>query len=383
MFHTTLTAEQRIERAHVALMNHPSTLAFSGVIMVGKTSISEEGMTAATNGVDVVYGRAFVSSLSEPALTGLVLHENLHKCYQHIWLWQDLYKDNAEYANMACDYVINAEIKALEAQYPDFIQLPACGLYSPKYAGMDSKQVFDLLKQDNVQPQSGIDSHDWEDAEQLDEAEKEQIKAELDNAIRQGAMLAGKLGGDVPQAFDALMEAKVNWKEQLAQYVTEVCTGKDDSTWRRPNRRWLAQDVYMPSQVTESLGRVVIGIDTSGSVDQTVITRFLSEVMGICEAVQPETIDLLYWDTAVAAHEFYEGNGYQRLAQSTKPKGGGGTDAACVPRYLKTNGLTPVVTIMLTDGYMDSWGKWDHPVVWCLVDNKRTVPPCGSVVRVG
>ena len=55
-----LTAEQKIERAHMRIMQDPSLCLYSGVIMIGDVKISDKVPTACTNGRDVIYGRAFI-----------------------------------------------------------------------------------------------------------------------------------------------------------------------------------------------------------------------------------------------------------------------------------------------------------------------------------
>ena len=52
-----ITQETRLKKAHIALMKHPETALFSGVILMGR-SIVEDGIpTAYTNGRDKKYGR--------------------------------------------------------------------------------------------------------------------------------------------------------------------------------------------------------------------------------------------------------------------------------------------------------------------------------------
>ena len=378
MFIENLTAEQRIQRAHVSVMNHPATVAFSGLIMVGRVSVVDADITAITNGVDVQYGRDFVKGLSEQELAGLILHENLHKAYQHFWLWGDLKTENSSLANQAADYVINLEIKDLEKQYPEFIKLGESWLYSESFRGMDTKQVFDELKKN---PQSGnpMDEHDWESAQELPDDTRRQI----DMAIRQGVVAAAKTGGSASRELMSMVEPKVDWREQLMEFAVSLCAGAGESTWRKPSRRWLSHDMYMPSQVSTRVGRVVVGVDTSGSIDTKMLTDSLAEVVGVCSAVTPELVDLLYWDSQVAGHEIYTEDNYAALTQSTKPAGGGGTSAACVSEYVKNNGITPLFAIMLTDGYNSPhWGEWPFPVIWCILGDNEVVPPVGAVIRV-
>lgn len=381
-----LTAEDRLTKAHISLMQNKLTVAYSGILMVGKSTVDNNVPTACTNGRDKIYGRAFVDSLTDQELRGIVLHESKHCMYQHLFTWRKLYEEDAQLANQACDFVINLEIEDLDKS-KQFIKLPDGALVDEKYRGLDSGEVFKLLKQDREDGGSGagkpMDKHDWDGAEALDPAEKEALGKEIESAVRTGALLAGKQGGTVDRSFEAVMQSKVDWKEQLREFVSAVCAGKGDSTWAKPNRRWLQQDMYLPSQVSESIGSICIAVDTSGSISGSDIAKALSELVAICDTCTPERVDLLYWDTAVAAHEVYFEDGYDGLVSSTKPAGGGGTTIQCVPDYIHDKGLKPQCVVVITDGYCSGWGEaWESPVLWVLVGNKYDIPTHGVTLRV-
>jgi len=382
-----LSVEDRICKAHISLMQDKRTLAYSGILMVGKTIVDDYCPTAATNGRDVIYGTDFVKSLTDQELRGLILHENKHKMYMHLILWRKLYEEDEELANRACDFVINLEIKDLD-KYEQFIKLPNDGYIDEKYRGLDSGEVFKLLKEDKKNGKGygkgqPLDEHQWKGAKQMDETEKKTLVKEIDAAIRTGALLASKQGGDVDRSFEEMMQSKVDWKEQLREFVSTVCIGKGSSTWAKPNRRWLQQDMYIPSQVSESIGSICVGIDTSGSISSQDITKALMELVALCDTCTPERVDLLYWDTEVAAHETYFEGDYDGLVRSTKPKGGGGTAVQCVPDYIKDKGLKPQCVIVITDGYCSGWGTdWGVPVLWVLVENKYDTPTHGVTIRV-
>ena len=56
-----LTAEQRVQRAHVWLMGRPEYCLYSGIIMLGKTEVVDDVPTACTDGRNTQYGRKFVA----------------------------------------------------------------------------------------------------------------------------------------------------------------------------------------------------------------------------------------------------------------------------------------------------------------------------------
>ena len=382
-----LTAEQRIERCHIELMKHPHFVAYSGILMIGECKVEDNLPTACTNGRDVRYGRKFVDSLNDTDLRGVILHEAKHKMYRHLLTWKHLNKQDPQRANMACDYVINLELVDEGSRTGGFVSLPKGGLINEKFRGLNSAEVFNLLP---PQPKCkgvsegdvGFDEHDWEGAESLNDAEKTELAKEIDQAIRQGAILAGKVGGNVDRSFTDLMSAKVDWKEALREFVSSVSQGKDDSTWRKPNRRWLQHDIYMPSTISESMGRVVVAIDTSGSIYGEVLNRFISEVASVMQNMNPEQVDLLYWDCEVAGHEVYGLNDADRMTSSTKPKGGGGTSPKCITQYMRKHKIDPVCAIILTDGYVgNDWGgQWNCPTLWTITSDIKS--PIGQTIKI-
>jgi len=376
-----LTAEQRIQRAHVWLMNEPRYCLYSGIFMLGKTSVDDAVPTAATNGRDVMYGRKFVEGLTDQEIRALVLHENLHKAFRHLTTWKNLYKQNAQKANMACDYVINLMIYDSDPSGRD-VKLPEGGCLNEKYRKMNARQVFDALPDDGGdEGSSGFDEHDWDGASELSEEAQETLAKEIDQALRQGMILAGKMKGEVDRSVTELLTPKVDWREALREFVTSFCNDKDVSTWRKPNRRWVDQNVYLPSLVGESVGPLVVAVDTSGSIDGPVLNEFLTEVVSICSTVVPECIDLLYWDTQVARHEKYEPGSFSSIMQSTKPRGGGGTNVCSVFEYVKGKSMKPEAVVVLTDGYTPWPESVDVPVLFAI--NTDKVAPVGKTVRVG
>jgi predicted metal-dependent peptidase len=382
-----LIAEQRLSKAVVDIMGSPKYVALAGVLMIGNRSVDDKVPTACTNGRDEKYGRAFIETLSDAELRFLVLHECYHKLYKHLTTWRHLYDENARFANVACDYVIN--IKLTDDNADGFAAMPKVGLLDAEYRGMDSAQVYNLLKQGGDDGDGGgggsgtdLDDHDWEGAQDMTPEEGKQLARDLDEAIRQGALAAGKLGSGGDRMFEDLLKTKIDWREVLREFISTTCTGSDYSTWRRPNRRFVSSGYYMPSGVSERVGELVIAADMSGSMTSA-LPRLFAEIKGICDQVKPDVVRLLYWDTEVCADEKYVGAEVENLVNSTKPKGGGGTTVECVTEYMTQHGVKPQAVVVLTDGYLGGkWGTWPCPVLWCIVGNKNAVPNVGKYVHV-
>ena len=376
-----LTVEQRLSKALVAIMGSPKYTALAGVLMIGEKTVNDIP-TACTNGRDEMYGREFVEGLTDAELRGLVLHENYHKLYQHMSTWKHLWEIDPNTANQAMDYVIN--IKIMDDNADGFAVIPKGGLIDAQYRDMDTAQVFNLLRQSNDNnDDDGMDEHDWKGAQDLSDEEKGALARDIDEAIRQGALAAGKMGGTDSRDLEALLKPQVDWREVLREFISTTCAGNDYSTWARPNRRLMSQGVYMPSGISQSVGELVVAIDTSGSINKRTLTAFLSEVKSICDTVHPEQVRLLYWGHEVVGDESYKTDELDGLITSTKPMGGGGTDVNCVTQYMTAKGINPQACIVLTDGYLcGNWGEWSCPVLWTVIDNKSAVPTAGTAIHI-
>lgn len=388
--------ERKLQKAKISLMRDPKFALLQGIMMVGKTYVDDKIPTACTDGRDERYGREFVKNLKDQELNFVMAHEAGHKMYRHLTTWRRLYDENKHLANVACDYVINLMLKDLDPQGRT-IQMPMwkdgpkkgqpMGFIDEKFRGLNAKQVFDILKQEQKdkcdgegegdgEGGDGFDDHDWGSAKQMSETDKRELERDIDQAIRQGLMahkkIAGQGAGGLGRELEELMQPKVDWREVLREFVKATCRNKDKSSWRRVNRRMLSGGVYMPSMIGERLGRIVIAVDTSGSIGIRELSDFLSEVKGIAEELAPEQIDLIYWDCAVAAHEEYRDGDMANIVSTTKPKGGGGTAPSCVSQYLKDKRIEPECVVVLTDGYVGGdWGSdWPAEVLWCIVNGE-------------
>jgi len=415
-----LTAEQRIAKAYVDITSHERYMALSGVLSIGTKTVSDTVPTACTNGRDELYGRAFVDSLTDAELRFLMLHECYHKMYRHLITWKHLNEKNPTLANASCDYNINGKLVD-ENKDDGFAQMPRdedgeiMGLFDEQYRNadgswMDTAAIFSALDNGDVadQPQGGdgipqdsndgedtdepqggggtpqgFDEHDWEGADKLSADEIKQLEREVDEAIRQGSTIAGKLGNNGNRNLAELMQPQVDWREVLREFIQTTCTGNDYSTWKRPNRRYIGADVYLPSGISEKIDELVIAVDTSGSIDDRDVATFLSEVQSICTTVKPDKVRLLYWGHRVVGDESYDTHELDTLVESTRVKGGGGTDVNCVTDHMQAHNIKPQATVVLTDGHLwGDWGTWDCPVLWCVLDNKSATPDNGKVAHI-
>jgi len=399
-----ITEEQRIKKGHIMLMKHPETALWSGILMMGTTEVVDDPkVTAYTNGIDKRYGRTFLQMIcpTQEEVNGLILHENLHIGLRQMIHNLDLFRENVKKANKAADFVVNDMIMEISKKYPTLVQLPKGGCYDPKYHNMNMREVYKLLEEceggkggkgeegegGGDSPSGGgggeysFDEHDFETA--ITQEEAKEMDARIDRAIREGALLAGRLGVDLPRQITDMLAPVVDWKEVLRDFVTASCKGKDEYTWRKFNRRVISNDIYLPTVENETIGEVVVAIDTSGSIGQAELNVFASELVSICDAVSPDAVRVLWWDTKVHGEQLFTDN-YDQIGSMLKPLGGGGTKVSCVSEYINKKKINAECVLVFTDGYLENDVKWDisAPTLWLVTHNKDWTPPSGKLVHV-
>jgi len=274
---TNLTAEQRIQKATIAIMNHPEYVAMAGVLMIGTKTVRDDIPTARTNGRDEYYGRAFVESMNDAELRLLMIHEAKHKMRKHLTLYKYLHDRDAQLANVACDYLINGQIVRAHKQdgFATMTGPLASGCYDDKYDdSWTEERIFEELAtaaraaatarfrvRGKVSPSMTTTGTVLPSCLRK---EQQALAKQIDEALREGALAAGKMGAKVGLDIAELLKPQVDWRDVLREFVTTTCAGHDYGTWAKPNRRFLGAGVYMPSPISEQVEELVIAIDTSG-----------------------------------------------------------------------------------------------------------------------
>ena len=420
--------EIRVKKAHIALMKHPETALYSGVMLMGKSEVVDDGCpTAYTDGVNKVYGRKFLETVdTEPKVRGLILHENLHVALKQLPRGKDMFEENRKLANIAADLVVNNIIEDIKGTVNGsserIVALPDGAVYDPMFQNWSMREVYNYLKknckggkkgrggeggqkgndpadagsQDNdddgdtvtingkTYDLSDADEHDLDNLKDLTHGEIKEINDAIDKALREGGMLAGRMGAKMPRSISDLLEPKVDWHDEMRDFVTSSIKGKDEFTWRKLNKRQLVNDILCPSVENETIGELVVSIDTSGSIGGEQITEFATELVSICELCSPDKVRVLWWDTDVHGEQVFVGN-YQDIAKLLKPVGGGGTHVSCVSEYINKERINAECVIVFTDGYVESDITWNinSPTLWMVTENKGFEPPVGKKVKFG
>lgn len=390
-----MTLNQRIQAANIDCMRHPQYALLSGVICMGKSEVSKTIPTAATNGRDKKYGEAFIQPLNRKQLRYLVLHENFHVALKHCILYKKETKAMPRLANIAQDYVVNALIEELDPNFT-FVERPSPTLLiDRKYFGWSFPQVLnDLIKQGRKEPDKdgNGDGYDFDEPIDVhedpvfDDAEDEQQHSKnVDDANRQGEMLARKLAGKGKGGRDIFGTAKertTNYVEAMQDWLVSVCSGDENSRFCPPNKRMLASGYIMPSHFNETVGELILAPDTSGSMSPYYRLIF-GEIARMLSQVRPEAVRILWWDNEVCGDQVFKPADYEQVATLLKPQGGGGTTPQAVVDYILHHKINAKAIVWLTDGYLGcDTPNTPMPSLWGVVENETFVPTHGKLVRI-
>ena len=420
------TQETRIKRGHITLMKHRATALWGGVFLLGKTEVEDGDFTASTDGVNKRYCRQFVADIKKDSkIRGLIMHENLHVGLKQLPRGLSMFKEHHKLANMAADFVVNAIIFDIKDKLSNgelLVELPDEALHDEMFNNWSMRAVYDYLKKNEVEEEdsntpdgvggnsapsdgdgdgdgqpsgkrtsvtvngkkydtSKHDEHDYKGLEKLSPEELKKVNDGVEKAIREGGILAGRLGSNIPRAVTEMLEPKIDWRDVLRDFVQASTKGNEELTWRKLNKRQLSNDVYLPSYETDTMGEVIIAIDTSGSIGETELNEFATELASVCAMCTPEKVRVLWWDTRVHGEQVFLPN-YEGIGKLLKPLGGGGTIASCVAEYIITNKVKSEAVIMFTDGYLEQEVIWDiaMPTLWMVTSNRGFTPPVGKVV---
>lgn len=352
--------------------------------------------TAATDGVHIYIAQKFWDTLDVPQAAFLIGHELLHIVLRHPERMQffsqngfdgkrfypSIYNDAADYVDN--DMLVDAKCGTM----------PSGGLHDHSVGTADDTvdDVYRKLIKDNP-PKKGRPSNGGTGADSIpppgkfdqvlnphQEAPSEaRVKREVEKAIS-----AAKAQGNAPKAlvrvFERIVEPQVDWRFLLRQ-AFHTARGRNRTTWRRLNRRYLPQKLLLPGRDGTVLGTVVCAFDTSGSVGANETEAYLGEVHSILEETQPKELWAVPCDARV-----YEPKKLTRSVElldfaKTGLKGGGGTDFRPVFDWVLEKAIKPEVMIFCTDMY-GAFPEYQpgYPVIWVSTGGDKA--PFGQVIKL-
>ncbi len=195
------------------------------------------------------------------------------------------------------------------------------------------------------------------------------------------AMHSAEGHGDIPlgllRLYHTRIRPKLDWQSLLQRFV-EYCFDGDYS-WSMPNRRYISQDIYLPSRLEPRIPTLALAVDASGSIDTDMLAVFCTELENILESYDT-TLFVMYHDTVVQKHDQY--------TRADRPlrlmvHGSGGTSYKDVPAYLEKEGVHPACLLWFTDFECADYPQEpDYPVLWIASKKMEHLPPFGQCIHM-
>jgi len=406
---------QRVTRARIRLALRQPFLA-SALMQLPVVAVPWASWcpTMATDGWRIYYNTRWVAALDDAALRGVLAHELLHVIFSHA---QRRDGRDSQRWNHACDLAIN--LLLLEQGF----RLPQGGLMDRDYIGLSAEQIYDRLPATVDAPISAVDlttaqgvavgsgpdderldgsgvlvsaGQDLKDPDDpwtlvlrqpdsLDDAQIRDVVARMRNdALSQ---LQGRAAAWFRTECDAVDAAEVDWQGLLRTWLYDRLHS-DWSLWP-PSRKHLHRGLVLPSVGTPSPGRLVLAVDTSGSMSDAQIAQIYGEIRALRETF-PCGLTVLQADARVHSVQEYGEMDGSEVPPRVQITGRGGTDFRPVFDWLEEQGHAADATrspvVFATDGY----GTFPAappacPVIWLRTPRglQESLFPFGVVVSQG
>ncbi len=406
-----ISSQDKIGQAKARLMmDHPYFGTIASSLEIEKSDTIEafvsDGKTLQLNNdyFDDAQVEDLEFALANGAMHTVLKHEN-RAGDRNAWIWQ-----------LATDYTINAML------VNNGLMLPQRANFQERFEGMYAEEVYEILcgeindqapsdtlndseqkaedESGESDPKSHQDSGSTSQASQaesssstqseerkeeersdrgkedkspemdLDEENTELFFEQLFNKINRQGTLPKDLEFLVPRYFSH----QIDWREMLYRHIASYA--KSTFAFVPPNMKYLYRGIYLPS-LSSDLLRIVIAIDTSGSVDEDLLSLFLGEVMSITQQYPNFEIDLITADAKIQSHEvFLPGE-----TLTYEIQGRGGTDFRPVFEYIDRYIDHPTLLIYFTDGFgtfPDEEPNYD--LLWVLSEIQDV--PFGEVMEI-
>lgn len=306
-----------------------------------------------SNGVKLEYNSDYLNELEIKELEFIFANGAMHSSLAHDkrrnnrsgWLWQ-----------MATDMAIN------DMLVENGMTLPYGAQYRKRFAGMYAEEIYAELKADILREEDNLEyeADDVDDVEPNSEKKNQnetpqRTEEQLQEEILQEQLLAEEAisllesefkRGEAPKTIDRFFkleyEGKIDWRDELKLALDRYF--RDDYTLLPPSKKLLYTGIYLPSTVSQTF-RLVIVVDSSGSVDEALLNVFLSEVNFLMALISNYQIEILVCDDKVHSHKtFYSGD-----ALDVELRGGGGTDYRPAFEYIEENFDDTKLVLYFTD----------------------------------
>lgn len=371
--------QRDLDRAMADVFAHANSAFISSLMCGMEILFSEDVPFAGTAGKWMWLNPTFFQGLPRESRKSLIVHELNHPARLHAIRCGT--RDHEKW-NDAGDYIINSNM--MKDGFT-FVGLEF-GLFNMDYVNLSEEEVYDLLmKQKQQNPGNGGGSSNPMQDLIIDPAMAQELAVEVMSNVGKAVMAAdlakqaGTVPGSVRETIKTAYAAEIPWEEHVREFMTEL--GSRHYSMRRPRRRYISQDLYLPSLVKQrdKLANLVFYFDVSGSVTDNQAARFLSECRYVKERFQPDKLTIVMFDTKIRKEIVIEKN---QSMEEIEIVGRGGTSLVCVREHMQQN--RPTAAIIFSDLECTPMQKPDVtiPTLWIVMSNLHAEIPFGKAVHI-
>lgn len=362
--------------------------------------------TAATDGKNILANPDFMFKLGLQERVFVLCHEVIHNMYGDVDLLHRCMTTrtvpmhdgttmpfNEKVMQHSMDFRINALLADSRIG-----KLPEGGLLDPEMAGPNDS-VLDVYKKRYEQEEQngtlndpgtgGFDlvmSPGTSTGQTPQQAQQNPQQWAVEAAVAktlEQMKAQGNMAGALQRLFKEILEPEIPWQDHIRTVIARK-SGSNTYNWRKPDRRFIVRDLYMPGRSGFGAGWVCCWGDTSGSISVNDLERYIGELSGIIEDVKPRRLTVLWCDTTVhGVSELEDAGDLVGLQREGVPgKGGGGTSVIPVLDWIQENGYeAPDMFIGFTDLYVTLPDVAPtYPCIWaCTTDQGAAF---GEIVRI-
>ena len=212
---------------------------------------------------------------------------------------------------------------------------------------------------------------------------QQELKEKLEDLVKNAAMQAKLAGKNIPpgiqQQLDAIYNPQIPWHQVLERVIGSF--KREDYSWSRFHKGMFAHGYIIPTLYNESIGEVVVAVDTSGSISNEAYQHILGNLQFIHANLSPSKLHLIQFTDSI--HNTMVSEEGDDLNEDIFKRVNGGTDVNPVFDWVENNGIKPEIMIVFTDMYMPKV-KHDpsYPVIWGVIDNPSCDIPFGDRVDI-
>lgn len=398
-----------VSRARIQLMLRHNYLASATARLKFRVVDEPWCRTMATDGFNIFVNEAFASSLTEEEVIGVIAHEVMHCVLGHI---DRRGNRRPELWNIAIDYATNLMLTNAG------VTLPKAGLLDQSYRGMTAEDIYarltDLPKDHLNQLLSGAgllggsrpDSDDgsedaigvfgdvhldvgglhgqWARVDEFPtEVERHRLRRSWQSELK--SKIPGTVSGSFASEIEKAGRQEVNWRDFFSRFVTGL--RRDDYRLYPANKKHIWRNVYLPSFGSPGPDHIVMTIDTSGSMDSSILGKIITEIDAarqMCEC----KLTILQCDTEIKHAESFEPwELLNREFNTMQMHGRGGTSFSApfewIAQHVQQGHPQPDAMIYMTDGFGTFPKTPPHyPCLWIVPENGSDKFPFGDVIRV-